>query len=108
MALTEKELQQLAKCINPTSSIMASGIGRLFLSSPNPRANRKDPNSIFVSFPFLANDVWADTMVQGAVLLVIDRSQDAVLLVIFDLDGYRRWVLLLCRHLSVDLSLNVV
>jgi len=90
MALTEKELQQLTKCIAPTTSIMASGIGRLFLSSPNPRANRKDPSSIFGSFPYLANDVWSDTLVQGAVLLVIDRVQDAVLLQIWDLDGFQR------------------
>jgi len=90
MALTEKELQQLTKCIAPTTSIMASGIGRLFLSSPNPRANRKDPSSIFASFPYLANDVWSDTLVQGAVLLVIDRVQDAVLLQIWDLDGFQR------------------
>ena len=87
MSLLEREIKQLSSSLPQTSSIMSSAIAKLLLASPNPRANRNDPNSVFASFPHLSPNEWSDTGVFGALLLVVDRASDAVLIQIYDLDA---------------------
>jgi len=87
MALTEKELKHLVSLMPQTSSIMASAVAKLMLASPNPRANRSDPSTIFASFPHLSSNDWSNTGVCGALVLVVDRAKDSVLFQIYDLEG---------------------
>jgi hypothetical protein len=89
MALTDSEAKRITGVLSKTCSMMGSGIVRLFLASPNPKADKKEQNSIFQSFPFLG-DAWADTQIQGACVLVVDRSRDAVLIQIYDIDTVAR------------------
>src|SRR4051812_24589399 len=85
MAVSERELKQLASMLPTTSSIMASAIAKLLLSSPNPKVSRNDPNSIFASFPHISSNDWSDTGVVGALCLVVDRANDSILLQMYDL-----------------------
>ena len=58
MSLTDAERSSLSKKVGSTASIMASSVVRLYLSSPNPKANKKDPNSVLRSFPDLSDSQW--------------------------------------------------
>lgn len=87
MALSEREVRKLSQMLPPTSSIMATAIAKLLLTSPNPRVNRNDSSSIYASFPHLNSNDWSDTGVFGGLVLVVDRATEAVLLQIYDLDA---------------------
>jgi hypothetical protein len=107
MALTDAEAKRINGVLSKTSSIMGSGIVRLFLASPNPKADKRDQNSIFASFPYLG-DAWADTQIQGACVLVVDRARDAVLIQIYDIDTVaRRFEFEMYYGMEYDISLSL-
>jgi len=86
MSLMDSEKSALAKKVGSTASIMASSVVKLYLASPNPKANKKDPNSVLKSFPDLSDSQWKYTNVMGALVLVVDRVLDTFLFRIYDLE----------------------
>jgi hypothetical protein len=92
MSLNKEELSKITKDFPTTTSVLANACVRLYLASPNPAIvklppSKRPPGCILTSFPQLTNEKWVFTGIAGVVLLVIDRSSNAVLFQIFDLDN---------------------
>jgi len=86
MSLQDSEKAALAKKVGSTASIMSSSFVKLYLASPNPKANKKDPNCVLKNFPDLTDTQWKFTNVMGALVLLVDRVLDTFLFRIYDLE----------------------
>jgi hypothetical protein len=87
MSVSDATKTAISKKIGSTASVLASAVVRLYLASPNPKANRKDPNCILNTWRDLTDSAWKNTNIIGALVLVVDRVVDTYLLRIFDLDS---------------------
>ena len=90
MSLFANELAKVQEAMGGTSSIMASAVARLYLSSPDPKQkSKKKEDSVLLSFPDVRSDQWLYTQVMGALVLSIDRSQQgSFFFQIYDLETY--------------------
>lgn len=89
MALTMRELKEFDGIVGPKSSIIASGIARLHLASPDPKkmaSRRRDPESILNQFPNLSNSEWTYADVVGGLCLVFDRELQTVVFQIYNIE----------------------
>lgn len=85
MSVTADEIKKINKLLNDTSSVMVSGVARLYLASPN--LHNPKLNETLLRFPNLNSNTWTRVPVQGAAVIVVDRSTGQVLLQIYDLYG---------------------
>lgn len=88
MALLDQEKQKIQLMLGNTSSIMASGVVRLYLSSPNPKIDIHNPNNVLRTFPQLNDTQWCYTNVQGGLAFIRDRLEDTFLFQIYDLETF--------------------
>jgi len=87
-SLTDAQRSTIAKKVGAKASVLSSAVVKLYLASPNPKANRKDPNCILNTWRDLTDSSWKNTHIMGGLVLVVDRQLDTYLLRIFDLDTY--------------------
>lgn len=85
MSLSNADRTRLQGLLGTTASIVASTVAQLHLSSPDPRANPRDPDSVLRTFPQLSEQEWKNTNVVGALVFVIDRAIDTFVFQIYDL-----------------------
>ncbi len=88
MSLLDHEKQKIQLILGTTSSIMGSGIVRLFLASPNPNIDMNNRNSVLETFPQLRDGKWCYTNVQGGLTFIRDRLDDTFMFQIYDLETF--------------------
>lgn len=86
MSLTDAELEAIQGMLGSDAAVIASGIGRLFVSNPAANSKRKDPRSCRRRFPGIRRGKWLQTDVAGGVLLVMDRFSQCFYLMVVDLE----------------------
>ncbi len=90
MALHDDEKAKIAQILGVKCSIMASTVAKLYLSSPDPKLNKKaiSEDSLLFSFKNLTDKQWTFTNVLGALVFIIDRELDTFVFHIYDLTTF--------------------
>lgn len=88
--ITPEERSELQRRVGTQQTIVALGVAKLHLASPDAKAQRKnDPKSILRTFRNLTSESWTDTNVVGALVFLIDRSCDAFIFQIYNLQTFQ-------------------
>lgn len=87
MSLEAAQLHTILKQVGKNCSILANGVAKLYLASPDPTAlNFVNPDSILAQYPEVNNRAWTDAEVVGALVLVKDKVNRTITFQIYSLN----------------------